>query len=147
MSLRLHGAAAELALEDRERALKQLLGIVVAAGGIKDRRERGAIRRGGGMIVAERGSSDGHGRAGRGLAVGGPAASVREPADVVQDHADVRVRWPEPRDEDGVDPVVQCGRLVESARVLEHDAEVVSKPCRTEVVARQVALGDDRAWR
>ena len=66
-----------------------------------------------GVIIAQRSGPDGDGCAGRGLPFGGPAASVREPADVVQDHADIGVRRTEPGDEDGVGVGVQRGRLVE----------------------------------
>ena len=67
---------------------------------------------------------------------------VREPADVVQHHADVRVRRAEPGDEDGMRVLIQRGGVVESARVLEHAAKVVSDPCRGEIMGRQAALGD-----
>ena len=102
--------AAEPALEDRERVLEQLRGLVVAAGGVEDRRQRGAIGGGGGVVVAERGGADGDGRARRGLSVGGPPAGVRESADVVQHHGDVRVRRAEPGDEDGVGLVDRARR-------------------------------------
>jgi hypothetical protein len=56
---------------------------------------------------------DGYGRPGRRLSVGGASAGVREPADVVQHHAEVSVRWAEPGEEDGVGPVIEHSGLVE----------------------------------
>ena len=136
----MHGA--ESTLEDREGLLEQVNRLVVVTHVGEDRRQRRAIGRGGGMVIAERGRADAQGAAGRSLTLGGPATGVREAADVVHDHADVGVRWTEPGDEDGVSVVIQPSGFCECACVLENDAEVIAAPGRGEVVGGQAMLGD-----
>jgi hypothetical protein len=136
--------ATESALKDRDRVLEQLRRIVVTAHGVKDSGQRRAVGGDGRMLVAQRSCADGHGQAGRRLAIPRPPASVREPTDVVQDHADIGVRWAERGDEGGPCLLIQQGRLVESAGVLEHNTELVPDPSRGEVIGRQAALGDSQ---
>jgi hypothetical protein len=72
------------ALEHGERSLKQPGGIIVSAGCVENRGERGVVRRGVRMLTAKRGFADA-GRVARGrLAVGWTTGGMREAADVVK---------------------------------------------------------------
>jgi hypothetical protein len=70
---------AQLALEDHQRRLQQLRGLLMAAGGVEDRRERGGVRGRAWVLGAQCRLADGRRPSGGRLASAGRPAAWASP--------------------------------------------------------------------
>ena len=132
---------AEGLFEDRERAFEQFRRFLVSARGVEDRRERRAIGGDGGVIAPQRSDTDAHRFARGRFTVRRPTGSMSQAADVVKHGRHLGVLGAERCDEDLVGPLVESGRLVKPARVLQQHREVVADSRSHEVCRLKVPLG------
>ena len=128
-------------LEDGQRLRIQRLRLVEAPLGVQDRRQGGLVGGHGGMIGADGPLPDLDRPPRPGLPLGGPAAGVLEPAEIVVERCDVRMLGAERRlDDRQRPPVDRLGVVVPPLIFVEH-SEPVEEAGRLEVL-REGGLGD-----